>query len=453
MIWAIYQLNGNDKKAALKKYGNYYEFSDSMTIEEFQSKIHMNSDKVVNQINSFVSFILDLLEADSLDEFKQKYADLKYHNFNNPINDNSKKWKEQVLCCNSEFWNVRNWRNDLFQELRFTNLYLLSNAFLNIFYEKLLDFQLKYTSRKERLSMSNCKLVECDKFKQIIGELGDCIRYIQLQIRVNDEIGTFGSCHCKGISVRMHRIKDVRELLKVMIEFLFYGVSTKIGKKDENRLIKEIRSDIVYKYLNGEQKKFTDSIRNALYYRVRYSLYPRERADGKETVISPQQFGELLWQFFYYAFGADFYMLRMDNSDDRIRKEYWCDLVKMIFSMIMQGKTMQELDKMVNRKFVRFQFKIEGKFISRFTPDEIEFFKHQEVIGLTNYEKLYERAMMGEKDDETQMLASEIMRRLIEVKIASILDKASETMELISHLLRTENAESFKYYGEYRMPL
>lgn len=61
--------------------------------------------------------------------------------------------------------------------------------------------------------------------------------------------------------------------------------------------------------------------------------------------------------------------------------------------------------------------------------------------------------MMGEKDDETKMLASEIMRRLIEVKTAFILDKASETMDFISHLLRTENTELFKYYGEYRMPL
>ena len=90
-------------------------------------------------------------------------------------------------------------------------------------------------------------------------------------------------------------------------------------------------------------------------------------------------------------------MLRMENSDDRIRREYWCDLVKMIFRMIMQEKTMQELDKMVNREFIRFQFEIEGKFISRFTPDEIEFFRHMEVIGLTNYEKLHEKAMMGEK--------------------------------------------------------
>lgn len=194
-------------------------------------------------------------------------------------------------------------------------------------------------------------------------------------------------------------------------------------------------------------------MRNALYYRIRYYLYPNERLDGKETTILPQQFGELLWQFFYYAFGIDFYMLRMGSSDDRTRKECWCELMRMIFKKIMCNETIYELDRMVNKKFVEFQFKMEGTFISRFTPDEIEFFRHHETQGLANYDTIHKKAMLGEADHEAMSLAEDIMRRLIEVKIAAMLDRINKTKNLIFHLLRTSDAKSFKYHQKYRLPI
>lgn len=426
---------------------------DHMT-SGLHEKLHNRADKVIDEISGFLHFISDLLETDSLNAFKQKHPRLTYQMLHKPINENNRKWKEQVLTCNLGFFDFQNHINDLFQILSFTNLYLLYNVLLSYFDEKLLEFQIKYTSEK---STANSELMECGTFKRIIIKVRDSIRYIQLQARVNIEIGTFGSCHCKKNSVRTNRITDMRELIRVMVEYLFYGVSTKIGKEDDNcfssQKLKEIRSDIVYKYLNGEQKKFTNHVYDALKYRVRYYLYPNERSDGKETTTSPQQFGELLWQFFYYAFGIDFYMLRMDNSDDRTRKEYWCELMRMIFKKIMNEETMSELDRMVNKKFVELQFKMEGKFISRFTPDEIEFFRHQETQGLANYDMIHKKAMLGEADHEAMSLAEDIMRRLIEAKIAAMLDRINKTKNLISHLLRTSDAKSFKYHQEYRLPI
>lgn len=446
----MYQLNGNNEEKTFRKYGNYYMLPANMTSETFHAELHNRADKVIDEISGFLHFISDLLETDSLDAFKQKHPRLTYQMLHKPINENNRKWKEQVLTCNLGFFDFQNHINDLFQILSFTNLYLLYNALLSCFDEKLLELQVKYTSEK---SAENSELMECGKFKRIIIKVRDSIRYIQLQARVNIEIGTFGSCHCKKNSVRTSRITDVRELIRVMVEYLFYGVSTKIGKEDDNcfssQKLKEIRSDIVYKYLNGEQKKFTNHVYDALKYRVRYYLYPNERSDGKETTTSPQQFGELLWQFFYYAFGIDFYMLRMDNSDDRTRKEYWYELVCKVFKKIMNKRAMPELDKMLNQEFVRLQFKMEGMFISRFTPNEIDYFRHQEILGLTKYDMIHKRAMLGESDQESLLLAEDIIKRLIEAKIASMLDRINEINDLIFKLLKANvtktDDENYKY--------
>lgn len=426
----IYQLNGNDEEKTLRKYGNYYILPDDVTTESFHAGLHNRADKVIDKISIFLHFVSDLLETDSLNAFKQKYPRLTYQMLHKPINENNRKWKEQVLTCNLGFFDFQNCINDLFQILSFTNLYLLYNALLSCFDEKLSEFQIKYTSEK---SAENSELMECGTFKRIIIKIRDSIRYIQLQVRVNIEIGTFGSCHCKKNSVKTNRITDMRELIRVMVEYLFYGVSTKIGKEDDNcfssQKLKEIRSDIVYKYLNGEQKKFTNHVHNALYYRVRYYLYPNERLDGKETTTSPQQFGELLWQFFYYAFGIDFYMLRMDNSDDRTRKEYWYELVCKVFKRIMNNRTIPELDEMLNQEFVMLQFKMEGMFISRFTPNEIDYFRHQEILGLTKYDMIHKRAMLGESDQESLLLAEDIIKRLVEAKMADMLDRIDKEKE------------------------
>lgn len=434
----------------LNAYQLYDMLPAHMTTETFHEKLHNRADKVIDKISGFLHFISDLLETDSLNAFKQKHPRLTYQMLHKPINENNRKWKEQVLTCNLGFFDFQNHINDLFQILSFTNLYLLYNALLSCFDEKLSEFQIKYTSEK---STSNSELMECIIFKCIIRNIRDSIRYIQLQARVNIEIGTFGSCHCKKNSVRTNRFTDMRELIRVMVEYLFYGVSTKIGKEYDNcfssQKLKEIRSDIVYKYLNGKQKKFTNHVYDALKYRVRYYLYPNERSDGKETTISPQQFGELLWQFFYYAFGIDFYILRMDNSDDRTRKEYWYELVCKVFKKIVNKRAMPELDKMVNKKFVELKFKMEGKFISHFTPDEIEFFRYQEILGLAKYNMIHKKAMLGEADHEAVSLAEDIMRRLIEAKIASMLDRINKTKDLIFQLLRTSDAktddENYKY--------
>ena len=450
----IYQLNGNDREKTFRKYGNFHGFPDSMTLEIFHTELINKADKVIDKVSDFLDFISDLLETDSLSTFKQKHPVLTYLTLNKPINENNRKWKEQVLNSNLGFFDFQNHINDLFQILSFTNVYLLYNALLSYFDEKLSNFQIKYASEK---STANSELVKCGTFKRVIRKIRDSIRYIRLQARVNIEIGTFGSCHRKKNSVRTNRITDMRELIRVMVEYLFYGVSTKIGKEDDNcfssKKLKEIRSDIIYKYLNGEQKKFTNHVRNALYYRIKYYLYPNERLDGKEATISPQQFGELLWQFFYYAFGIDFYMLRMDSSDDCIRKEHWCELVQMIFSAIMHKGTMPELERMVNKKFVGFQFEMEGKLISRFTLDEIEFFRNQEISGLVKYDMIHKKAMLGEADHEALSLAEDIMRRLIEAKISDMLDRINKTNDLIFQLLRTSDAKSFKYYQGYRLPI
>lgn len=425
----IYQLNGNDEEKTFRKYGNYYIMPDDVTTESFHAGLHNRADKVIDKISIFLHFVSDLLETDDLNLFKQKYTKLEYEILRKPIIKNN-KWKIQVLTCYLKSFSFQEIINDLLYELSFTNLYLLYNALLNILYERISELRKKYASEK---SAANSELFECSTFKHIIINIRDSIRYIQLQARVNIEIGTFGSCHCMKNSVRTNRITNSRELIRVMVEYLFYGVGTKIGKEYDNcfssQKLKEIRSDIVYKYLNGKQKKFTNHVYDALKYRVRYYLYPNERSDGKETTTSPQQFGELLWQFFYYTFGIDFYMLRMNNSDDRTRKAYWYELVCKVFKRIMNNRTIPELDEMLNQEFVMLQFKMEGMFISRFTPNEIDYFRHQEILGLTKYDMIHKRAMLGESDQESLLLAEDIIKRLVEAKMADMLDRIDKEKE------------------------
>lgn len=141
-------------------------------------------------------------------------------------------------------------------------------------------------------------------FKKIKFEFEDCISFIQLQIRINKELGTFGSCHCKTNSIINTRIKDLREFISVIVEYLFYGVSTKIGIINNKGELKEIYDDIIYLYISGNQKKFTKKVKTALYYRIEYHLNRNE------------YFFKLLWQLFYYVFGVDFYMLNDSNKNN-----------------------------------------------------------------------------------------------------------------------------------------
>ena len=159
-----------------------------------------------------------------------------------------------------------------------------------------------------------------------------------MQAMINKELGTFGSCHCRMNSVRNAGIKGVREFVSVMVEYLFYGVSSKIGVVNNKGEIKEKHDDTIYLYISGNQKKFTKKVRKALYYRIKYHIDRNE------------YFFKLLWQMFYYVFGVDFYMINKSNKNDS-----WLLLIDKALLFIEKGKSMNVLEKCIRWQYDVFQ--------------------------------------------------------------------------------------------------
>lgn len=400
---------------------SYYEYADaSYHCCTKKDIIELNkifeSGKAYEKIQSCLQFLKDLIYTDNIESLSEKYEKFYSRLTGKPINGSG--WKKSVLLNTFYLSDLTESIKLVLIELSRTNNYLIINAYFSLLLEDLNNSVNETAGKSE-----NYELFNNDTFQRVQQNLKDCINIMQLQIRVNKEIGTFGSCHCMMNSVKADNIKDVRQFIAVIIDFLFYGVSTKKGRDIGNEETKEVWSDIIYKYINGEQKKFSVKVKEALYYRIKHHL--------KNT----EYFSKLLWQMFYYVFGVDLYMLNNFNS-----KEKWCDLFNEIFDIILQGGSMNELEVFVKWKYNCLWFENETE---SFTPDEIEFFRKYNSIGFKKYIYIFDNLINTDRGFDVLNLKSEMTLKYIQLKINPLLEKLKNTVQFIESLLKSRTAEEF----------
>ena len=160
-------------------------------------------------------------------------------------------------------------------------------------------------------TMENRVLKHSNYFQNVMRELENYTNFMGLQLKMDKELILFGR-----FRIYQKEIDTPRKLIAEMIDFIFYGVSAKVGRAElvlrggkEHEILTEVSRDYISKYVSGEQKKFTVAVKTALYYRIKYSFENREH------------FASLLWQFLYYAFSLDFYMIESNEDWLRLVKE------------------------------------------------------------------------------------------------------------------------------------
>lgn len=399
------------------RYGNCLSFQKKISFEDFEIQIMKTEKKAEDNIGSSVQYILDLINADSMELFNEKYG-VAYYPFTE-LQIKRTTWKENYLFAKFGLFGFTQKIRDLICFLRVTNSYIEVNSKITC----LLN-QINYAINKKNISEENMLFFESDTFKEIKHELEDGISFIQMQAMINKELGTFGSCHCRMNSVRNFEIDEVREFVSVMMEYLFYGVSSKIGAVNNKGELKEVYDDAVYLYISGNQKKFTKKVKESLYYRIKYHL---DRND---------YFFKLLWQMFYYVFGVDFYMINKSNKNDS-----WLLLIDKVFLLIEKGQSMNVLEKYIRWQYDVFQYASEEKDIIHFTPEEIDFFRKYDAIGYQSYNRIYLNLIREDTSIEIIEFRNEMMMKYIKIKIEVLLSELKKTVGFIEKLLKARNSE------------
>ena len=175
----------------------------------------------------------------------------------------------------------------------------------------------------------------------------DYTNFVLLEVRFRLEKGTFGCFHSQ-YQFMTHHTTDIREFIKIMVEYLFYGKCNIVGTKTEENNgkleYKIYHRDTIYKYLTNQQEKFTNKVSDALYYRIRYFLNPEMQIGKLYANLTPSEFIEQLWQLFYYVFRVDFYMLR---NEEYISS--WEEMIAKLFSAAVQTQSIQTLQRMTEQ--------------------------------------------------------------------------------------------------------
>lgn len=410
----------------LNRYGNYLSFQKTTTLEDFERQIMKRCKEAEYNIESSVKYILDLINADSIEVFNENHGVVYNQITGLPIKGAA--WKAGYLQAKFGLFYFTDQIKKLILGLRVNNLYIAVNSKFTYWLSRINDL-----INRDNISEENMLLFKSNIFKKIKYELEDCISFIHLQVRINKELGTFGSCHYKTNSVINIRIKDLREFISVIVEYMFYGVSTKIGIINNKGELKEIYDDIIYLYISGNQKKFTKKVKTALYYRIEYHLNRNK------------YFFKLLWQLFYYVFGVDFYMLNDSNKNNE-----WLNLINKTFLLIENGKSMDMLKKYVSWQYDIFQYEYEGKEIIHFTSGELEFFRKYDVIGYSYYQYIYDNVICIDRSFDIAKLKNETVMKYIQIKTKALLSELNNTIKFIEELLKARSPEEFlRGYKQY----
>lgn len=313
-----------------------------------------------NDIGNRLGYLLELITTEDIEMFDKKHGKVKQILTRGEIT--GENWKEK-------YFSNKFGLPSLFETNCIEKTNHLSEKIVLQYYKNVIDSKINAKNTK-----ANRMLVESDIFKRFMGGVENYINFLRLQARADKEIVTFGY-----FNTYKKVITEPLKLIKEMMDFLFYGVYAKVGRVDEKRNLTEVWRDYISKYISGEQKKFTDAVKDALYNRIKYNLQNNE------------YFESLLWQFMYYAFSIDFYMIN--------KKEDWLSLVEKILEDVMRNKTMPDIKEHMQFIFDQNQLKrlLEHKRI-KFIPNDIKFFRMLENEGFNLYTDTLQNVLSGENE-------------------------------------------------------
>lgn len=392
----IYKFNDCDIEVSLAGYLNY--------IPNLNDEYPSYDEKVCDHFN----IVLDLIKTDNKDDFIEKYRNKINIPYQNIVTENN--WKKLYFI--DYFKVLYNIKINFKTKKR--NEYSYEAACYQIFRNKIFYLLDKKDTKANKI------LKESDSFERFIKKINEHIKFLRLQAQIDNELSMFG--YNLGYTKNIH---DSRQLITEMMDYLFYGVYAKIGRKDEKNKISEVWRDTITKYINGEQNKFTKAVSDAIYYRIEYNLKNKD------------YFKSLVWQFMYYAFGIDFYMISCARD--------WLALIKIIFNCVMKNMTIADIGENVELIFDNEQYKklIHNKKPIRFTPYEIKYFRQLDICGLNLYEKLGDEIKISDKGFDVAYIKGEMTVKYIKIKMNRIKKKYIDTVEFAEKLFGYKSPDNY----------
>ncbi len=393
---------------SLNNYFNYIQSLNTIEMNSFNTQ----------ELSEMAKYITELINADSVESFSTKYGVVSNKLTNKPIK--GRNWKEQYLLNK---YVMSGFKNKIKSLLSGTgNYYLHMNAFLQ-------NCKIQIDDAIKNNRSNDKTFLESEIFKGFMEELDDGVNMIQLQARIDKELASFG-CY-KSFS---KKIEDVRELITEMMQFLFNGVCAKIGFVDEKGYLKEVWRDCITKYVNGEQIKFTKTIKQAVLYRVKYHF---EYSDYFEI---------LLWQLMYYIFGIDFYMLRNGKN------ELWLYLVDKILDDVVKNYTVQEIKEHMQMVHDKLKYENCTDKERRFAPNKLLFFRNLDSAGFERYTYIYENILSIDSGFDTGSIKNEMTVKYLCLKINSLFLKLDRAVAFIEELFKARTAdEIIKNHKQYHV--
>lgn len=403
----------NNIEKIINRFGDYVDFNENITIDEFESKILRLGMSAWDPIEYILEYVRSLIAAKSIKEFTTKYKEEV-----NPINGEpirGKGWKELYLLNITGLKVLTNEIRSLICGLRVSNDYLKYIFKVNFYIEYFQQAEYRKKNTVENESFFNIEI-----YKSIQKQFYSLLIMIQIQVRINNELGTFGCCHYRMNTVRKKDIKDTRELVALLEDYIFY----KVNFYDESTINTSIAS--MKLYTSGKQKTFTEPVKDGIIKHISYQLN------------NNNCFYEQIWQFYCYAFGIDFYMLRSDA-----KTEAWTELIIYTLDMIEAGFPIARIEKCIHKKYIELQYENEKICSMRFTPDEIDVFRKYDSIGLKYMQYIIDNMITIDNSPEITVLKTEMTNKYIDIKIKAFNSRLNSSLIFLESVLLSKSITEY----------
>lgn len=380
------------------------------TYMNFVPQLYDNYPRDDEEIYTRLDYLLELIMADDMERFIDKYGKEEIRISRKEIS--GKRWKELYFLNKFGIISFFKINSRIIEE----NNYLFESMRLQLYKNTIDSLINKYDTVENKI------LKESNIYKTFMGELENYIDFIRFQARIDKEITSFG-CFKPYNKV----IDEPRKLVTEIMDFLFYGVYAKIGRADEKGNLTEVWRDYITKYISGEQDKFTKTVKDAVYNRIKYNLENNE------------YFKSLLWQFMYYVFSIDFYMVSSQKE--------WLFLVEQMLKDVMENKTVSDIREHMQMIFDSFQFKrLSGNKEMKFTPYDVKYFRFLDVLGLNWYQGTHNKILSDDNGFDCLEIRNEMAIKYIELKIDILIKKLYATIELAEKLFNIKSPEEMTGY-------
>lgn len=399
----------DDIDSIITRFGDYVDFNENISVDEFESEILRLGMSAWNYIEYTLEYVRSLITAKSIKEFTTKYKEEV-----NPINGEpirGKGWKELYLLNKTGLKVLTNEIRNLICGLRVSNDYLKYIFKVNFYIEYFQQAEYRKKNTAENVSFFNSEI-----YKSIQKQFYSLLIMIQIQVRINKELGTFGCSHYRMNTVRKQDIKDTRELVALLEDYLFY----KVNFYDESTINTSIAS--MKLYTSGKQKTFTEPVKDGIIKHISYQFK------------NNNCFYEQVWQFYCYAFGIDFYMLRSDA-----KTKAWTELIIYTLDMIEAGFTVARIEKCIHKKYIELQYENEKICSMRFTPDEIDVFRKYDSIGLKYMQYIMDNMITIDNSPEITALKTEMTNKYIDIKIKALDSKLNSSLIFLESVLLSKS--------------